>query len=110
MTDLEVDKIPRGMGLLLKLRRDLQDKIPVQMLQVFLYVGSHNPCHNLCLEKHLSLSTAAGSRNTDILSTGRPGKESEGLNLIYKDFDPTNRRRQMLSLTPKGKRYLEDIK
>ena len=57
----------------------------------------------------MDISTASGSRNTDWLSKKhRLGKE--GLNLIEKIPDPTNRRRIMLRLTKKGELLLKHLR
>ncbi len=62
------------------------------------------------MSMELGLTAASASRVTDILSCGRPGREADGLNLIAKDTDPTNRRRQLLTLTPAGKTLAKQMK
>jgi len=76
----------------------------------FLYVASHDGCHKQAIEQDLGLSTASSSRNTDILSTGRIGRGAGGLGLIIKEEDKTNRRRQLLRLSPLGKDLARMIK
>ena len=85
-------------------------EMPGQVVACFLYVASHDDCHGNAMAMELGLSPASASRVTDILSCGRPGRESEGLDLITKETDPTNRRRQVLTLTPRGKQLAQSMK
>ena len=84
------------------------DHIPLQVVNVFLYVATHDECHKQQVEQTFGLSVAAGSRCTDFLcEKNRLGKP--GLGLITKEVDPTNRRRQVLCLTVKGSKAYERI-
>ena len=42
--------------------------------------------------------------------TGRAGVKTRGLGLITKTTDPSNRRRHLLSLTPKGESLVKLLK
>jgi len=90
--------------------RLLDREMPGQVLCCFLYVASHDMCHSNAMAEALGLTAASSSRNTDILSTGRPGREAEGLDLITKTRDETNRRLQILTLTPRGKQLAQSMK
>ena len=82
----------------------LRDReMPGQVTACFFYVAAHDGCHKQAIEQELGLSTASSSRNTDILSTGRVGRDANGLGLIIKGEDKSNRRRQILRLSPLGK-------
>ena len=84
------------------------DHIPLQVVSAFLYVASHNECHKQQIEQVFGLSVAAGSRCTDFLcEENRLGKD--GLGLITKEVDPTNRRRQVLRLTQKGRKTADRL-
>lgn len=87
----------------------LDREIPGQVVQMFLYIASHNPCHKQALEEDLGFSTASASRNSDWLSIHHRLKK-KGLGLIHKYPDPSNRRRQMFMLTPKGDELIHRIK
>ena len=76
---------------------------------IFFYVASHAPCHKKAVEMDIGISTASSSRNTDLLSS-EYGKGQQGLNLIRKEVDPTNNRRQILFLTKKGERLAKTMK
>ncbi len=93
----------------IELVRDLTSdgNMPLQALQCFLYVCSHDKCHKSRMESDMGLSTASGSRNTDYLCAQNRFKVA-GLNLITKEVDPTNRRRSVLRLTPLGVRIKND--
>ena len=84
------------------------DHIPLQVVSGFLYVATHNECHKQQIEQVFGLSVAAGSRCTDFLcEENRLGKD--GLGLITKEVDPSNRRRQVLRLTQKGKKTADRL-
>lgn len=84
------------------------DHIPLQVVSAFLYVATHNECHKQQIEQVFGLSVAAGSRCTDFLcEENRLGKD--GLGLITKEVDPSNRRRQVLRLTQKGKKTADRL-
>ena len=76
---------------------------------IFFYVASHAPCHKKAVEIDIGISTASSSRNTDLLSS-EYGNGQRGLNLINKEVDPNNNRRQILSLTKKGKQLANTMK
>ena len=81
--------------------------MPLQALQCFLYVCSHDKCHKAQMELDLGLSTASGSRNTDYLCSQNRYKTA-GLNLITKEVG-FNKRRKVLRLTPLGVRIKNEL-
>lgn len=84
-------------------------EVPGQLVSVFCYIASHNPCNLQAIEKELGLSPNSTSRNTDWLSTHhRLGKP--GMGLIYKKRDPFNGRRRIVELTDKGYEMIDQIK
>ena len=88
---------------------ELDREFPIQLLQTLLYVASHKDCHTHALEEGLSCSTARGSRHTVwLFKEHRLGKE--GLGLITKEKDPSNRRRLQLSLTVEGQCLIDTLK
>ena len=89
--------------------RTLDKEIPAQVIATFLHVASHDDCSKVDLEKALAFSTASGSRNTDWLSEFHRLNKA-GLGLITKYRDPTNRRRQILKLSPKGRILVQQLK
>jgi len=89
--------------------RTLDKEIPAQVIATFLYVASHDDCTKVDLEKALTFSTASGSRNTDWLSEFHRLNKA-GLGLIVKYRDQTNRRRQLLKLSPKGRILVKHLK
>ncbi len=87
-----------------ELLAELDREIPLQVVQAFIYVATHNGCMKPSLEKEMGFLTASCSRNLAWLSNRhRLGKP--GLRLIEKRTDPTSRRRLLLFLTPKGERF-----
>ena len=89
--------------------RTFDKEIPAQVIATFLYVASHDDCSKVDLEKALAFSNASGSRNTDWLSAFHR-LNKPGLGLIIKYRDPSNRRRQILKLSPKGRILVQQLK
>ena len=89
--------------------RVLDQEMPAQLLSCFLYIASHNPCHKVAIEEGLNLSVASGSRNIDRLCKVNRLKQP-GLGLVQKEEDPSNRRRLIISLTPKGEKLINNLK
>lgn len=83
--------------------------MPAQVLSCFFYVASHNPCHKQALEEDLGFTTASASRNIDWL-TDRHRLKKPGLGLVNKYYDPSNKRRLLVSLTPKGEALIKHLK
>ncbi len=105
-TDGRVEQICNAFELIRLLDREM----PGQVVSCFLYVASHDGCHKQAMEQELGLTTSASSRNTDILADGRPGRSAEGLRLLTKVDDPTDRRKLVLTLTPRGKALAQQMK
>tara|TARA_R100000781_G_scaffold3687_1_gene5026 strand:+ start:1717 stop:2085 length:369 start_codon:yes stop_codon:yes gene_type:complete len=105
LTDHQIEKLLKVINLL----RLYDREVPAQVIATLLYVGSHNDCHKQALELDLNFTTASGSRNTDYLSKEHR-LNKPGLNLITKEVDQTNKRRQVLKLTKKGEDLMNQIK
>ena len=105
VTDYQMAKLAQAIEHL----RTFDKEIPAQVIATFLYVASHDDCMKGDLEKALAFSTASGSRNTDWLSEYHRLNKA-GLGLIAKYRDPTNRRRQILKLSPKGRILVQQLK
>jgi len=88
--------------------RTLDREMPAQVVSTFLYVASHDPCHKQAIEEDLCHSTAAASRNIDWLA-GRQRLSKPGLELVEKYRDPSNGRRFLCRLTPKGQALARDL-
>ena len=106
-TDAELSSLLQSWELL----RTQHREIPAQAVTVLLYVASHNPCHKQAIEEDCNLTTASSSRMIDFLSGGkRPKVKKYEMTLIKRTFDPYNKRRIMLELTPKGEQFVKQIK
>ena len=104
VTNPQMVKVQQMMNLL----RLLDREVPAQVLATFFYVAAHDNCHKQAVEEDLNLTTAAGSRCTEKL-TDESWVKKPGLDLIIKEQDPTNRRRQQLRLTPKGRALIKQV-
>lgn len=92
-----------------QLFRLADEEVPAQLVTVFCYIASHNPCHMQAIMEDCGLSANSVSRNTDWLSPyHRLGKP--GMGLITKEVDPLNRRRRIARLTSKGELIASQIK
>ncbi|MBO8239807.1 winged helix-turn-helix transcriptional regulator [Prochlorococcus marinus XMU1412] len=105
ITDIDMAKLAQA----IEHFRTLDKEIPAQVIATFLYVASHDDCSKVDLEKALAFSTASGSRNTDWLSAYHR-LNKPGLGLIIKYRDPNNRRKQVLQLSPKGRKLVQELK
>lgn len=105
VTDFQMQKLAQAVELF----RTHDKQIPAQVIATFLYVASHDDCLKVDLEKALAFSSASGSRNTDWLSEFHRLNKA-GLGLIIKYRDPTNRRKQILKLSPKGRILVNQLK
>lgn len=86
-------------------------EIPAQAVTVLLYVASHNPCHKQAIEEDQNLTTASCSRMLDLLDgPPRPGVKTKGLGLVERYSDPSNKRRHLVKLSPKGQQLVKLIK
>jgi len=106
-TNPQIERLLKAINLL----RVLDREMPASVIATFLYVASHDNCHKQAMEEDINQTVASGSRNTDWLAQYHR-LNKPGMNLITKEQDPTNRRRLVLRLTPKGKdlvNQLEDI-
>ena len=105
ITDIDMAKLAEA----IEHFRTLDKEIPAQVIATFLYVASHDDCAKVDLEKALAFSSASGSRNTDWLSAFHR-LNKPGLGLIIKYRDPNNRRKQVLQLSPKGRKLVQELK
>lgn len=105
VTDFQMQKLAQAVELF----RTHDKEIPAQVIATFLYVASHDDCLKVDLEKALAFSSASGSRNTDWLSEFHRLNKA-GLGLMIKYRDPTNRRKQILKLSPKGRILVNQLK
>ena len=92
------------------------NELPIHVIACFLYIASRDGAHKQALEEDLPFMTrASSSRNTDWLSKWHrqllpSGRRKPGLGLIKKEVDIADKRRSVLSLTPKGKELITQLK
>jgi DNA-binding MarR family transcriptional regulator len=88
--------------------RKLDPEIPTQTVNTFLYAALHEGCTMRDLATALGVAQSTMSRNVSALSkvhrSGRPG-----LDLVRRDPDPYERRRVVVTLTPRGKKFLTGL-
>ena len=109
VTDSDIEKLAQAIELFRNSDSENTKEIPAQVISTFLYVASHDDCNKIDMERALNMSSASGSRNTDWLS-GFHRLKKPGLRLIIKYRDPSNRRKQILQLSAKGRRLAQELK
>lgn len=90
--------------------RKIDSEMQAQTIQTFLVVAMDvkNSFQMTELSERLGISQASCSRNVSaFLNTNRKRKKGPGF-LITKE-DPEERRRKIVSLTPKGKSFYKDL-
>ena len=87
--------------------RELDREVPGQVVAVYLYVASHNPCHKMAIQEDLEFTTASASRNLKWLTgTKRSGKP--GMNLV-ETYTEEGSNRMLCRLTTEGKVFIDQI-
>lgn len=89
--------------------RQLDREVPAQVISCFFYIAAHDPCHKQAIEEDLGMTASSASRNTDWLSCSHR-LNKPGLGLIEKTKDPSNLKRVICSLTPKGVKLIQSLK
>jgi DNA-binding MarR family transcriptional regulator len=105
VSDKRIDRLRRAVDLL----RTLEHEFPGQLMSVLFYVAAHDGCTTLEARDAIGLGDSSVSRCTDWLcDRHRLGKP--GLGLIVKKVDPVDRRYRRLTLTTKGRFFMNQIK
>jgi len=105
VSDRRIDRLRRAVDLL----RTLEREFPGQLMSVLFYVAAHDGCTTLEARDAVGLADSSISRCTDWLSDyHRLGKP--GMGLIVKTIDPVDRRIRRLTLTTKGRFFMNQIK
>ena len=99
--------IEKGVRLLAAFR-GLDPEIPATVAAVFMTVAAQEGMTMKELADELGISQASCSRNVAYLSKVHR-LHKPGLDLMVATEDPLERRRKVLKLSPKGKRFLEKV-
>jgi DNA-binding MarR family transcriptional regulator len=90
------------------LQKHLHETVEAQTVKYLLYIASKDePVDISNVGAALGLSKAGSSRNYYRLADGRNG--TDGLNLIKSLVDYNDRRRMLLTLTPKGAEVAQEL-
>jgi DNA-binding MarR family transcriptional regulator len=73
-------------------------------MMIFLFVAERGPCTQKEVERQFGLSNASASRNIGYWSDPEDG-DAVGAGLIERQVDPTDKRRRLLRLTPRGTEF-----
>lgn len=88
--------------------RKLDPELPTQTANTFLFIAMHEGCTMRELAQALGVAQSTMSRNVSALSKiHRLGKA--GLNLVQRDPDPYERRRVIVTLTPRGQKFRDTL-
>ncbi len=117
LTDTTIEKLAKAIELIRTFDKTHgSNELSIHVIACFLYIASRDGAHKQALEEDLPFMTrASSSRNTDWLSKWHrqllpSGRRKPGLGLIKKEVDISDKRRSVLSLTPKGKELITQIK
>lgn len=103
----EKTAIQNWINMLQRVRREIGD-IPVQMLATLLEAALEDGLSIQDIETRLKMSKAAASRNVLALTQVNARRE-EGYGLLITRDDQADRRRKLVSLTPKGERVVKAL-
>ena len=92
----------------LKKLQEKDSKFTINAALTFVYVAMNEPCLKKDMELALGFTTASGSRNTDYLTKINRLRQP-GLDLINKEDDPNDRRQTVLTLTNRGKEFVNQL-
>ncbi len=84
-------------------------EMPVQHLEVFLYIADHEGTSNTDIAAALGVDEQTCSRRVLYL-TERSYNKGKGLGLVKQTIDPMELRRKHLELTESGKRLRDTLK
>ncbi len=104
MTKRELHTITRVINAV----RIVDDTMPVQTLSVFLGVAQKEPISISDLATLTGLAQSSASRNVAALSEWHWLKKP-GLGLVKLEVDPMELRKKLVTLTPKGKKLVEQL-
>ena len=93
----------------LEVFRQVDQEMPSQRIVLFLLVASRPGMRMSDVAKKLGLSSSAVSRNLSELSKWGIGINKPGVDLLYAEENPQDRREKMIYLTPKGERLVETL-
>lgn len=85
--------------------RELDERLQIATLQVFLYVACNPGCSSFEIQDKLRLTQPQASRHLHRLGLGSPSRHSavgRGLQLVRFILDKQDPRRRLYSLTPSG--------
>lgn len=89
--------------------RGLDPDMPIQYALSFLTVARHEGLSIRELSERLGIAQSSASRNVAALSRwhsfGKPGHD-----LVQAEEDPRERRRKIVTLTPKGRALVEELR
>ena len=88
--------------------RMIDPELPIQTLAVFLDIAENPGTSIVDVARRLRMTNAATARNVSTLSD-RTWLKKPGLGLVYKEDDPQELRRKILTLTAKGVRLKQQI-
>lgn len=93
----------------LSLVGDVDPEMQIQTVRSFLFVAHRGTCNQKEVERALGMTNASASRNISYWTERRFDKKV-GKGFIVRVEDPVDRRFKILTLTKKGRAFLDKIK
>ena len=88
--------------------RDLHGDMTLLQAQIFLFVAANPGCSQRQMYAALGTTDSVAARNIAIMSDVG-GRSVPPLNIVKVVINPQDRRERLLSLTPKGRRLMNEI-
>ncbi|MEP1206074.1 MAG: hypothetical protein ABJL64_20120 [Rhizobiaceae bacterium] len=93
--------------------RKIDNKMQVSMILSFLEIAAAQDRNEVIgvqeVDRKVGLQSGTASRNVAYWGVGAPNI-SKAMEFVNIDFDPRDRRKRVLTLTPKGKAFYKKIK
>jgi DNA-binding MarR family transcriptional regulator len=103
----DVSKDLRRAMRVVEILREVAHHLPSQSAHLFLAIAAKPAQAMFEYAREIDISTSAGSRICQMLAEGIDGRD--GYRLIQISSDPVDRRRTVVTLTPKGRALAERI-
>ena len=87
---------------------EVSPEVQVQTIRTLLFIASRGSCNQKEIEKELNFTNASASRNVSYW-TDRKADRKEGMQFVVRTEDPYDRRYKILTLSRKGKEFMEKV-
>ena len=83
-------------------------EVQVQTVRILLFIAARGSCNQKDIERELNMTNASASRNVSYW-TDRKADRQKGMEYVSRTEDPYDRRYKILTLSLKGKDFMERL-